>query len=224
MPDPDAVIYCHLGPLAVNATLLSSWVTIVLLTAGSWLLTRHLSGGGPPSRRQQLAELVLLAMREQCNQIGGGAIRSLRFFPLVATLFLYISASSVLSVVPGLHPATMSLSTTAALAFTVFVAVPVIGMQDQGVRGYLRHYLSPTFFMLPFHVLGEVTRTIALAIRLFGNVMSGSVLVGILLSIAPFFLPVLAQLMELLFGQIQAYIFAVLATVYLASAQREGES
>jgi F-type H+-transporting ATPase subunit a len=126
--------------------------------------------------------------------------------------------SNLLDVVPGWHAPTGSLSTTAALALCVAIAVPVFGIRERGIRAYLRHYLRPSAFMLPFHVLGEASRTVSLAIRLFGNIMSGSMIVGILLAITPLLFPVVMQVLGLLTGVIQAYIFAVLATVYIAAA------
>jgi F-type H+-transporting ATPase subunit a len=122
--------------------------------------------------------------------------------------------------VPGYHPPTGSLSTTAALALCVFVAVPLFGITRQGFRGYLSQYLQPTPIMLPFNIIGELSRTLALAIRLFGNIMSGTVIAAILLGIAPILFPVIMQMLGLLTGMVQAYIFAILAMVFIASAAR----
>jgi F-type H+-transporting ATPase subunit a len=136
----------------------------------------------------------------------------------VGTLFLFIAVSNFLEIIPGWHTPTGSLSTTSALAICVAVAVPVFGIRRQGVVEYLRGYVSPSFLMLPFHVLSELSRNLALAVRLFGNIMSGSLIVGILLVIAPLFVPMIMQILGLLIGTIQAYIFAVLAMVYIAAA------
>ena len=130
------------------------------------------------------------------------------------------ATANILAVVPGYSPPTGSLSTTTALAICVLAAVPIYGMHRKGVLGYLKSYIQPTPLMAPFNIIGEISRTIALAIRLYGNVMSGTVIVGILISIAPFFFPVAMQLLGLLTGVIQAYIFAILAMVYIASAIR----
>jgi F-type H+-transporting ATPase subunit a len=126
--------------------------------------------------------------------------------------------ANLLNLVPGITPPTASLSTTTALALCVFLAVPVFGIARDGVVAYLKQYLRPTPLMLPFNLIGEISRTIALAVRLYGNIMSGTVIVGILLSLVPFFFPVLMQLLGLITGVIQAYIFAILAMVYIASA------
>src|SRR5690606_37898425 len=133
------------------------------------------------------------------------------YLPFIGTLFLFILASNVLSIVPGFHPPTGSLTTTAALALAVFFAVPAFGIRRTGLRRYLRTYLEPVPLMLPFTILGEITRTLALAVRLFGNVMSSSMMVAILLVVAPLVFPMLMQVLGLLMGVLQAYIFAVLA-------------
>jgi F-type H+-transporting ATPase subunit a len=138
--------------------------------------------------------------------------------PFIGTLFIFIAASNLLEIIPGYHPPTASLSTTAALAICVFWAVPFYGIRQSGLKKYLKHYLQPHPLMLPFHVIGELSRTLSLAIRLFGNVMSDVMIVAILLSIAPLFFPIIMQVLELLTGLIQAYIFAILAMVYIASA------
>jgi len=139
------------------------------------------------------------------------------------TLFLFISIANLLSIVPGYHPPTGSLSTTAALATCVFFAVPIYGISQRGILGYLKRYVQPTAIILPFRIVSELSRTLALAVRLFGNVMSGTMIGAVLLMIVPFFVPVLMQLLELLIGQIHAYIFAVLAAVYIASATQAYE-
>jgi F-type H+-transporting ATPase subunit a len=164
---------------------------------------------------------LVLGIRNQIQQISQEDPS--RYLPFIGTLYLFIAFSNLLAFVPGYHPPTDSLSTTAALAGCVFLAVSLYGISHRGLRGYLDHYFKPTVFMLPFHIISEVSRTLALAVRLFGNVMSGVLLGGILLSVAPLFFPILLQVLELLIGQIQAFIFAVLATVYIASASQAHE-
>ena len=122
--------------------------------------------------------------------------------------------------IPGYEPPTGSLSTTAALALCVFVAVPLFGIQDQGLSGYMKSYLQPTLLMLPFNIISELSRTLALAVRLFGNMMSGVMIIGILLTITPFVFPVVMTVLGLLTGMVQAYIFSILAAVYIAAAVR----
>jgi F-type H+-transporting ATPase subunit a len=204
--------------LTLNATVAFTWGLMAVLVLGSLAVTSRLSDAAAPPRWQSLLEVIVTGIRDQ---IAGVGVRSPdRYLPFVGTLFLYTALANLLTIVPGYVPPTASLSTTAALALSVLVAVPVFGISQRGVLGYLRNYIQPTVFMLPFNVIGELSRTIALAVRLYGNVMSGTVIVGILISIAPFFFPVVMQVLGLLTGLIQAYIFAVLAMVYIASATR----
>jgi F-type H+-transporting ATPase subunit a len=212
----DSVVLWRWGPVLLNATILYTWLVMGLLTLGSWLITRKLSTGARISKWQNLLEVVVASTREQIRQISQEEPGP--YLPFIGTLFIFISVANLLAVVPGYHPPTDSLSTTAALALCVLVAVPVFGIAQQGLGGYLSHYLKPTVLMLPFHILSEMTRTLALAVRLFGNVMSGAMIGAILLAVVPLFFPLVMQLLELLIGQVQAFIFAVLATVYIASA------
>lgn len=215
---PDAIILWRWGVLHLNVTIVFTWLVMAILTLVSWLVTRNLPAEIRLSRGQNLLEVLVMGVTDQIREIVGQ--ESSRYLPFIGTLFLFVALSNLLAIVPGFQAPTGSLSTTTALALTVFVAVPVYGIMQQGVMGYLRQYLQPTPFMLPFNVIGELSRTMALAVRLFGNVMSGAMIGAILLSIIPFFFPVVMQLLGLLTGLIQAYIFAVLAMVYIASATR----
>lgn len=214
---PDHIVLWQWGFLHLNATILFTWIVMILLTVSSWLATRKLNNGDLPRSRWQnalevLAEFVRGQIRGICPE------RADDFLPFIGTLFFFIATSNLMEIVPGWHPPTGSLSTTAALAICVAVAVPVFGIMRQGVGGYIRHYLSPSFFLAPIHLLSEATRTVALAVRLFGNIMSGSIIVGLLLAIAPFFVPVLMQILGMVIGLIQAYIFSMLGMVYIAAA------
>ena len=142
------------------------------------------------------------------------------YLAFLGTLFLFVAAAALASIVPGFEPPTGSLSTTVALALCVFVAVPLFGIREQGLGGYLKSHLQPTVLTLPFNIISEVSRTLALAIRLFGNMMSGAMIIGILVTITPFLFPVVMTLLGLLTGMAQAYIFSILAAVYLAAATR----
>lgn len=219
---PDQIVLWKWGFLHLNATIAYTWCVMLLLSVGSWLVTRRIDESeGPRSRWQNAMEVVVETIRGQIRDIcpeGGD-----RYLPFVGTLFLFIAISNLLDIVPGWHPPTGSLSTTAALAICVGVAVPVFGVRSQGFLTYFRHYLSPTFIMAPFHLLSETSRNLALAVRLFGNIMSGSLIVGMLVAIAPLFVPLPLQVLELLIGMIQAYIFAVIAMVYIAAAVQRGQ-
>lgn len=218
---PDTIIYWQLGPFAISATLVFTWVVMALLAIGSWLVTRKLSSATSVSRGQLLLEIVLNGIREQIRDVVD--VNPDRYLPFIGTLFLFIVVSNVLVVVPGFQPPTGSLSTTTALALCVLVAVPAFGIASKGLRGYLRSYLEPTAFMLPFNIVSEITRTISLSIRLFGNMMSGTMITAMALAIAPLFFPIIMNVLGLLIGVIQAYIFSVLALVYIASATRAHE-
>lgn len=216
---PDQVTILELGPITLNATLVFTWVVMGILVSGSWLVTRNLSSGTELPRWQNLLEAIVTIIRDQIRDITGQDPTD--YLPFIGTLFLFISVANLLTIVPGYEAPTGSLSTTAALTACVFVAVPLYGIAKRGFLGYLKNYIEPTPFMLPFNIVSELSRTLALAIRLFGNIMSGRILIGIMLSIVPLFLPTVLQVLELIIGQIQAYIFATLATVYIASGTSE---
>ena len=213
---PDSLIYCEWRVFSINATLVFTWLVMALMTLGSWMMTRKLTSDALVSRKQSILEAIVTATDRQLKDVCAFQPRGL--LPFVGTLFLFIAVSNVLSVIPGFHPPTGSLSTTSALALCVFVAVPVYGISRAGITGYLSNYLRPSFFMLPFNIMGEMSRTVALAVRLFGNVMSGNMIGAILLVIAPILFPVLLQLLGLLTGIVQAYIFVILAAVYIGAA------
>jgi F-type H+-transporting ATPase subunit a len=215
---PDQLIFWQYGLVTLNGTIVFTWVLMAVLVLGSMLITRNLSTEHKRSRWQNLLEIVVTGITQQIREVG--LLQPQKYLAFLGTLFLFVAASALATVVPGFEPPTGSLSTTVALALCVFVAVPLFGIREQGFGGYLRSYLEPTFFMLPFNIISEVSRTLALAIRLFGNMMSGAMIVAILLTITPFLFPVVMTLLGLLTGMVQAYIFSILAAVYLAAATR----
>ncbi len=215
---PDSIVYWQTGPVTISATLVFTWAVMGVLVLGSWLVTRNLSTGTSLSRGQNLLEILVDVIQGQIREVTQQDPG--RYLPFVGTLFLFIAASNVLSLVPGFRSPTGSLSTTAALALCAFVAVPIFGIAARGLLAFLKSYVEPSVFMLPFNVIGELTRTVALALRLFGNVMSGSMMVATALAIAPLFFPIIMSAVGLLVGLIQAYIFSILALVFIASATR----
>ncbi|MBD3246158.1 MAG: F0F1 ATP synthase subunit A [Candidatus Omnitrophica bacterium] len=215
---PDNIIYWQKGFFVLNATIVFTWIVMGLLLLVSWLATRTLRTDPRISYWQNFLESIFQYIRNQIREVLRD--EPSRYLPFLGTLFLFISLSNFLTFVPGYQPPTGSLSTTGALAVCVFFAVPLYGIMRKGVPGYLKHYFQPTWFMFPFHVISEISRTLALAIRLFGNIMSGTLIAAILISVVPLFLPVVMQAFGLLIGQIHAYIFAVLALVYIASGSR----
>jgi F-type H+-transporting ATPase subunit a len=213
---PDANIVWEWSFIKLNATILFTWLVMALLTVGSWLVTRSIKADFSFTRGQNLLESIVTAAMDQIREISQQDPKP--FLTFIGTLFLFIVVSNILAIVPGFQPPTASLSTTAALAIIVFLAVPIFGIRKLGVRDYLRQYIQPTPIMLPFNIIGEFSRTLALAVRLFGNVMSGGLIAAILLAIVPLLFPIVFQALGLLTGLIQAYIFAILAMVYIASA------
>jgi F-type H+-transporting ATPase subunit a len=215
---PDAVIFWQRGILKLNATIVFTWGLMLVLAVGAHFVTRRLSTGIERSRWQNLLEIVVVGIQKQIADVG--LPRPEKYLGFLGTLFLFLATASLCTVVPGYEPPTASLSTTTALALCVFVAVPLFGIKDQGLGAYLKSYLQPTVLMLPFNIIGELSRTLALAVRLFGNMMSGAMIIGILLSITPFVFPVVMTALGLLTGMVQAYIFTILAAVYIAAATR----
>ena len=213
---PDTLVVWQYGWFKLNLTIVTSWGLMLLLTLGSWLLTRRLKTSDQHSRLQNVLEIIVLYILGQLRDSGLNPAR--RYLPFIGTLFMFIATANLLVVIPGYRAPTASLSTTAALALTVFVAVPWYGISTKGVSRYLASYLQPVWIMLPFNLIGELTRTLALAVRLFGNMMSGAMIGAILLLITPLIFPVVMTLLGLLTGMVQAYIFAILALVYISAA------
>jgi F-type H+-transporting ATPase subunit a len=215
---PDNIIYLQWQWVTINATLVNTWIAMLILGGGSVIITRKLSSGPEMSRGQNMLEVIVLNLTEQIEEVTHQ--QASIYLPFIGTLFLFIVVANILSIIPGYMPPTGSLTTTTALAASVFIAVPYFGIQVQGAGPYFRQYIKPSPVMLPFNIIGELSRTLALAVRLFGNIMSGTLTVAILMSLAPLFFPVLMQAFGLLIGIIQAYVFAILALVYIASATR----
>jgi F-type H+-transporting ATPase subunit a len=215
---PDQLIFWQHGFLKINGTIAFTWGLMLVMALSSKLLTRNLSTGLERSRWQNLLEIIVAGIEKQIQEVGLHDAK--KYIGFVGTLFLFVAMSSLCTVVPGYEPPTGSLSTTAALALCVFVAVPLFGIGEQGTRGYLRSYVQPTVIMLPFNIISELSRTLALAVRLFGNMMSGAMIIAILLTITPFVFPVFMTMLGLLTGMVQAYIFSILAAVYIAAVIR----
>jgi F-type H+-transporting ATPase subunit a len=220
----DQLIFWQHGFLKLNGTIVYTWGLILVLTLGAKLITRRLTTGRNMSRWKCALEIIVLGIKKQITEVG--LRQPENYLGFVGTLFLFIATANIFTIFPGYEPPTGSLSTTAALAFCVFVAVPFYGIKERGWGGYLRSYLEPTIIMLPFNIISEFSRTLALAVRLFGNMMSGTMILGILLIVTPFLFPVVMSALGLLTGMVQAYIFSVLALVYIAAAigSKRGET
>lgn len=206
----------RLGPVQITATVIYTLLVSAVLIIFALLVRAGMERG--LSRLQMAAEMLMDLLDGTMRSMVGGDPRP--YTPLVVTLALFIGVANLSGLVPGLHAPTADLSTTTALAVIVFVAVPAYGIRARGVRGYLHHYVEPVAFMLPLNIFEEFSRVLTLAMRLFGNVMSGELIISVLLMLVGFLVPVPMMLLEVLTGVIQAYIFAVLAMVYLSAAAR----
>lgn len=217
----DALILWQHGYVKLNVTIVTTWVLMAVMVVGAKFATRNLEGKIHISRWQSLLEVVVVGIRDQIAEVG--LRQPEKYLGFLGTLFLFIALSNLCTIIPGYEPPTGSLSTTAALALSVFVAVPLFGIVESGLDDYLRSYTRPTWLMLPFNIISELSRTLALAIRLFGNIMSGSMILAILLTITPLIFPIVMSLLGLLTGMVQAYIFSILAAVYITAATRVRE-
>jgi F-type H+-transporting ATPase subunit a len=216
------MIFWRHGFLKLNGTIVFTWALMFVLAAGSKLVTGKLSTDLERSPWQNLLEIVVTGIEKQIADVG---LRNpQKYIGFLGTLFLFIALASLCTIIPGYEPPTGSLSTTAALALCVLVAVPFFGIEEQGLVGYLKSYTEPTLIMLPFNIISELSRTLALAVRLFGNMMSGTMIIAILLTITPFIFPIAMSALGLLTGMVQAYIFSILAGVYIAAATRGRKS
>jgi F-type H+-transporting ATPase subunit a len=212
------MIFWQHGYLKLNGTIVFTWALMLVLAVGSKLVTRKLSSDLERSRWQNLLEIIVTGIEKQIGDVG--LPNPTKYIGFLGTLFLFVASASLCTVIPGYEPPTGSLSTTAALALCVLAAVPFFGIEEDGLGGYLKSYVEPTVIMLPFNIIGELSRTLALAVRLFGNMMSGTMILAILLTITPFIFPIAMSLLGLLTGMVQAYIFSILAAVYIAAATR----
>ncbi|MEZ7893530.1 MAG: F0F1 ATP synthase subunit A [Candidatus Wallbacteria bacterium] len=216
---PDEIILLKTGFFNLNFTVVTTWGLMILLAVGAKIITRRVETGIHVSRWQTCLEIIVTGLKKMIEDTG--LRRPEKYIGFIGTLFLFIATSNLLIILPFYEPPTGSYSTTAALSLCVFMAVPIFGIENLGFTGYLKTYLKPTFLMLPFHIISEVTRTLALATRLFGNIMSGSMILALLLSLAPLVFPIAIIALGLLTGLVQAYIFTTLATVYIAAAMHE---
>jgi F-type H+-transporting ATPase subunit a len=209
-----------LGPVPVTATVLVTSALVAALALAAWLISRRLDLRNP-GRVQAVAELIVDTIRTQIHDIL--RLDAAPFLPLIGTLFLFILVANWSSLIPGVEPPTAHIETDAALALIVLVATIWFGIRQRGAIGYLRTFAQPTILMLPLNLVGTITRTFALMVRLFGNVMGGLFVIGIVLSLAGLLVPIPLMALDLLVGSVQAYIFAVLAAVFIGSAVSGGE-
>ncbi len=210
----DPVLF-HLGPVPVTETMVSSTVVSLLLITVAITL-RYIVCSHPEHWLSVVAFMTVESFDNLVEEIVGRSHTVVS--TLAGSLFLFIAACNIAGQFPGVHPATGSLATTSALAVVVFLSVPIAGIQTNGVWDYLKHYFRPNPLLMPLHVISELSRTLALAVRLFGNIMSGHLVVGLLVALAGFLVPIPIMALDLLIGLLQAYIFTILSTVYIGAA------
>jgi ATP synthase subunit 6 len=214
-PSPLAsAILFRLGPVAITRPVVTTWAIMAVLTLVSWLVTRRLRLH--PDRRQTVLELIVTGIMAQIDEVIRKNPRP--FLPLLGTLFIFLVAANLSGVLPGVEAPTGKLETPAALALIVFVAVHYFGVRARGPLGYLASFAKPKLIMLPLNIVSEVTRTFSLMVRLFGNVMSGEFVIALVVALAGLFVPIPLMALEILVGLVQAYIFTVLATVFIGAA------
>lgn len=213
---PDDVIFWQFGVIKLNATIVYTWAIMLLMSIAAARMTRSLSTTMPRSRGQNVMEMLVTTINKHIA--GVGLSHPEKYIAFLGTLFLFIAIASIGTIIPGYAPPTGSLSTTVALALCVVIAVPAFGIADQGVTGYLKSYIRPPLIMLPFNMISEIYRTLIQVFRLLANRMSKAMIIAILFIITPLFFPAVVIWLGLLTGIVQAYIFSVLATVYIAAA------
>ena len=210
----------RIGPLEITQTVITTWGIMGVLLLVSGLGTRRLRLD--PSPGQTVLEGIVGGIEDAIRAVLPDQARDV--MPFVGTLWIFIVVANLVGLVPGLHSPTADLSLTAALAILVFLSVHVYGLRAQGLRDYLRHYLRPNPALLPFHLISEVTRTLALAVRLFGNIMSLELAAVLVLLVVGFLAPVPLLMLHIVEALVQAYIFGMLALVYIAGAVQSQES
>jgi F-type H+-transporting ATPase subunit a len=206
------------GPVPITEPVVVTWGLMAALALAGFLATRSLALS--PSRSQALLELIVGTIEDQIRITMRATPKS--YIPMIGTLFLFILAANWSSLIPGIDPPTAHLETDAALGLIVFFAIVYFGIRARGVAGYLRTFAEPTIIMIPLNVVETFTRTFSLIVRLFGNIMSGVFLIGIVLSLAGLLVPIPLMALDLLIGAVQAYIFTVLAMVFIGSAVSGG--
>jgi len=210
----------HLGPLTITRPVVTTWGIMASLAVVSWLATRQLNL--KPERRQVVLEILVGGLVGEIEEVIRKDARP--FLPLLGTLFIFLVTANLSGVLPGVEAPTGKLETAAALALIVFLAVHVFGVRARGLLGYLASFARPKLIMLPLNLLSEVTRTFSLMVRLFGNVMSGEFVIALVMALAGLFVPIPLMALEILVGLVQAYIFTVLATVFIGAAvEPEGQ-
>jgi F-type H+-transporting ATPase subunit a len=202
----------QIGPLQITDTVVTTWVIMAVLGLLGWLITRRLQM--EPGPVQTAAEGVVSTIEEAIHGVAPGQVNQL--LPFIGSLWIFLVIANLSGLIPGAHSPMGDLSATASLAILVFLSAHWFGIRTQGVKAYLRHYLTPSPVLLPFHIISEITRTIALAVRLFGNIMSLEMAALLILLVAGFLAPLPILMLHIIEALVQAYIFGMLALIYVA--------
>ena len=205
-----------LGPVEIGLSVITTWGIMLVITAIAWLSTRHLEM--LPGSLQTMVEGIVAVIDEAISAVA--PVHGRQIMPFIATLWLFLIIANLVCLIPGLHSPTRDLSVTSALAVLVFFSVHWFGIKTLGLKNYLHHYLTPSPILLPFHIISEFTRTLALAIRLFGNMMSLEMAAMLILLVAGFLAPIPILMLHIIEALVQAYIFGMLALIYLAGAMQ----
>lgn len=218
----------ELGPVQFTSTVLTTWLVMAIIVCIVWLVTRSLQMS--PNRLQSMVEAIVSIIEDSIRDVAPQHVQQI--MPFIGTLWVFLVFANLIGLIPGLHSPTRDLSATAAMALLVFLSVHWYGIRLQGLKNYLLHYLKPSPILLPFNLISEVTRTIALAVRLFGNMMSMEMIAMLMLLVAGFLVPVPILMLHIIEALVQAYIFGMLALIYVASSlqsqqlrqQKQGEN
>jgi len=213
-----SIVLFHLGPIAITRPVATTWVIMLVLTTACWLVTRRLKSR--PNTRQAVLEIIVTGIEQQIEDVIRRDARP--FLPLLGTLFIFLATANLCGILPGVEAPTSKLETPAALALIVFFSVHYFGVRERGFRGYIASFAKPKLIMLPLNVLSEITRTFSLTLRLFGNIMSGEFVIALIVALAGLFVPIPLMVLEILVGLVQAYIFTVLAAVFIGAAAGNG--
>lgn len=212
MTNFDDIDIISIGGIGINVTIFNSWIVIALITLSAWLITRNLKYDREVSKIQIFLESLVMWLKNEAKETSGS--NNLQYLGMAMGLFCFIVVANLLTFIPWFRPPTASLSTTMALAFIVFLAIPYFAIKNAGIKAYFRKFIEPIPLMLPMNIFSEFFSVLAMGLRLFGNMLSGVMFAGILSAFIPFFAPLTMQTLGLLTGSIQAYIFALLAIVY----------
>ena len=215
----DSIALFQIGPFAITPAIVTTWAIMLVLVGGAFALTRTLSL--VPGKRQAALELLVATLDSQIHETTGASPTPYRSF--IGTLFVFILVANWASLIPGVEPPTAKMETDAALALLVFVSVIWFGIRGAGAKGYLRSFAAPNPVMIPLNMMESVTRVFSMFVRLFGNVMSGVFVIGIVASLAGLVVPIPLMALDLLTGLVQAYIFAILAMVFITSTVEDGQ-